>query len=157
KYKVPSNKLLLGVPFYGHQFGTDKMGQPVKEGMLHVGEPIDYSEAAQLNISSDYERKWDKGGHISYLERKSGGHTVSFDDEQAITEKCEYAKQKGLAGVFTWSLGTDLYAGRPVLLDAMAKSMGVPPVQASIDDLKKYYETRITVAKKLSQDIVKGQ
>jgi len=155
--KVPSSKVLVGVPFYGHQFSTDKMGQPIPAGALHPGEQIDYAAAAQLAASGDYKKLWDNGGHISYLEKNSGGHTVSYDDAKAITEKCNYAKEKGLAGVFTWSLGTDLYGGRPVLLDAMAQAMGVPPVEPPVDNLKKYYETRISEAKKLSQEIVKAQ
>jgi chitinase len=157
KYKVPPGKILLGVPFYGHQFSSDKMGAPVPPNAMHVGEQIDYSAAAQLAASGEYKKMWDAGGHISWLERASGGHTVSYDDERAITEKCNYAKEKGLAGVFTWALGTDLYAGRPVLLDTMAKAMGVPPVEPPVDNLKKYYETRISEAKKLSQEIVKAQ
>ncbi len=156
-YKVPAGKVLLGVPFYGKQFSTDKMGQPVAAGAIHPGEGIDYSQAAQLEASGDYKKLWDNGAHISYLERISGGHTVSYDDVKAITEKCEYAKAKGLPGVFTWSLGTDLYKGRPMLLDAMAQSMGVPRGEPEVDYLKKYYETRIGEAKKLSQDIVKAQ
>jgi chitinase len=157
KYKLPPGKLLLGVPFYGKQFSADKMGQPVPPGSLHPGEQIDYTAAAQLAASGDYKKLWDNGAHISYLERTSGGHTVSYDDEKAIAEKCKYAKDKGLAGVFTWSLGTDLYAGRPVLLDTMAQSFGVPPADPPVEFLKKYYDTRISDAKKLSQEIVKAQ
>ncbi len=157
KYKVPPAKLLLGVPFYGKQFSTDKINQPVAANAIHPGEQIDYTAIAPLAASGDYRKLWDKGAHIPYLERTSGGHTVSYDDEKAITEKCNYAKEKGLAGVFTWSLGTDLYQGRPVLLDAMAQAMGVPPAEPPVDFLKKYYETRISDAKKLSQEIVKAQ
>jgi chitinase len=157
KYKLAPSKLLLGVPFYGKQFSADKMGQPVPAGALHPGEQIDYSAAAQLAASGDYKKLWDNGAHISYLERASGGHTVSYDDEKAIAEKCKYAKDKGLAGVFTWSLGTDLYGGRPLLLDTMAQAFGVPPAEPQVDFLKKYYETRISDAKKLSQEIVKAQ
>jgi chitinase len=157
KYKLPPGKLLLGVPFYGKQFSTDKMGQSVAPGALHPGEQIDYTAVAQLAASGDYKKLWDKGGHISYLERANGGHTVSYDDEKAIAEKCTYAKEKGLGGVFTWSLGTDLYAGRPVLLDTMAEAFGVPKADPGVDFLKKYYETRISDAKKLSQEIVKAQ
>ncbi|HEX9298084.1 MAG TPA: CIA30 family protein [Polyangiaceae bacterium] len=157
KYKVAPSKLLLGVPFYGKQFSTDKINQTVAAGAIHPGEQIDYTAVAPLAESGDYRRLWDKGAHIPYLERISGGHTVSYDDEKAITEKCNYAREKGLAGVFTWSLGTDLYRGRPVLLDAMAHAMGVPPGDPPVDFLKKYYETRISDAKKLSQEIVKAQ
>jgi len=157
KYKLPPGKLLLGVPFYGKQFSVDKMGQPVPAGALHPGDPIDYSAVAQLAASGDYKKLWDNGAHIPYLERASGGHVVSYDDEKAIAEKCKYVKDKGLAGVLTWSLGTDLYAGRPVLLDTMAEAFGVPRSEPRVDFLKKYYETRISDAKKLSQDIVKAQ
>ena len=123
--KVVPSKVLLGMPFYGHQFSTDKMGQPFAPSALHAGDQIDFAAAAQLAASGDYRKAWDNGGHISYLEKMSGGHTVSYDDEKAIAEKCNYAKEKGLGGVFIWSLGTDVYAGRPVLLDTAAQAMGV--------------------------------
>src|SRR5260221_83376 len=85
-YKVPAVKVLLGVPFYGKQFSTDKMGQPVAAGAIHPGEGIDYSQAAQLEASGDYKKLWDNGAHISYLERISGGHTARYGDDKAITE-----------------------------------------------------------------------
>jgi chitinase len=157
KYKVPPGKVLLGIPFYGHQFTSDKIGASVPPGALHPGEQILYSDVAPLAESSEYRTLWDKGGHVPYLERMGGRHTVSYDDARSIADKCRYAKEKGMGGVLAWALGQDLHAGRPVLLDAVAQAMGVPPADPPIDYLKRYYEARVGDAKKLSQEIAKAQ
>jgi hypothetical protein len=86
-----------------------------------------------------------------------GGRTISYDDEQSAAEKCAYAKSKGMSGVIMWALGQDLYAGRPVLLDAIARTMGVPAADPPIDYLKKYDDRRISDARKLTQEIVKAE
>src|SRR5947207_3829489 len=98
-YKVVPSKILLGIPLGGNQFSTDKMGQPIPAGALHPGEPILVGDIAPLVASGDYARRRDAGGHAPYLERTAGGHTVSYDDEQSVAEKCAYAKDKGMSGI----------------------------------------------------------
>jgi chitinase len=44
-----------------------------------------------------------------------GGRFVGYDDPRAVRAKVEFAKQAGLAGVFSWELSQD--DGR--ILDAM--------------------------------------
>jgi GH18 family chitinase len=157
KYNVVPGKILLGIPFYGHQFSADKMGQSLLVGAVHPGEQILYADVAPLAASGDYKKLWDGGGRVPFLEKSSGGHTVSYDDEKSVAEKCRYARDKGFAGVLAWALGQDLYAGRPVLLDAIAEAMGVPRTEPPIDYMKKYYDARIGDAKKVTQEIVKAQ
>jgi chitinase len=157
KYGVAPNKLLLGLAFYGLEFSTDKMGQDFRPEERSKGTGINYSAIAPILASKDYKASWDKAAHVPYLERLSGGHTISYDDTRSLTDKIAYAKQKGMSGVMIWNLGGDISGGKPVLLDTVAQNVGAVSEDPPVEYLKKYYETKISEAKTLSQKVVQAQ
>jgi len=157
KYGVAANKLLLGLAFYGLEFSTDKMGQDFRPEERSKGTAIQYSAIAPILASKEYKASWDKAAHVPYLERTSGGRTISYDDSKSITDKIAYAKEKGMSGVMIWNLGGDVAGGKPVLLDTVAQNVGVAPEDPPLSYLQKYYDTKISEAKALSQKVVQAQ
>jgi chitinase len=157
KYGVPAHKLLLGLPFYGTEFTTDKMGKDFAPDERVTGQALQYQAIAPMLASKDYKASRDKGARAPYLERISGGQTVSYDDAKSIADKIAYAKEKGMSGVMIWNLGGDVAGGKPVLLDAVAETVGVTPDAPPVAFLQKYYDVKISEAKTLSQKIVQAQ
>jgi chitinase len=155
KYGVPAEKLTVGLAFYGIQFSTDRMGQPFPERSRYRGEEISYTQVARLAQSPDYAAKWDEGAKVPYLERKAGGHTLSYDDPRSIAEKCAFASNLGVGGVMIWYVGGDVVRGQPVLQQALAKTYGMPVTAPSIDFLKQAYRTSTADVERLQTEIAR--
>ena len=89
---VPLGRLVMGVPFYGH--GTDPYKADVK-----------YNEMSTV-FSSKYEgkniRKWDAVAKVPYLVDGDGKFLLGYDDEESVTIKGEYVKNKKLLGAMFW-------------------------------------------------------
>ncbi|MBR4809864.1 MAG: tyrosine-protein phosphatase [Bacteroidales bacterium] len=89
---VPYEKIVLGIPFYGHgngaEFSTDC---------------VDFNE-----IKFDgFNRCWDEEAQVPYLTNAFGNMVLSYDDEVSVGLKAEYVKQKGLRGAMYWNIEAD--------------------------------------------------
>lgn len=133
RYALPADKIVLGLPFYGTQFFTGKMGDNFTDEASKTVIQIQYYETAPLLSGKEYKALWDDGAKVPYLEKVGGGHIVSYDDPKSIAIKCEYAAKKDLKGVMIWNLGADVVGDRTPLLDAICKAYNAParPMPAS--------------------------
>ena len=95
---VPFDRQVMGVPFYGH--GTSPYKDDVK-----------YNEMANVFSSSTYKgkniRKWDSVAKVPYLVDEAGTFLLGYDDEESVTLKGEYVKQKKLLGAMFWEYRHD--------------------------------------------------
>jgi chitinase len=115
---VPADKIVLGVPFYGHAWGE----VPAKDnGLFQPGKPAPGAYANYANITANmlghgYTRYWDSDSAVPYLYNPAAKIFVSYDDPQSITLKAAYAVDHKLAGIMFWD-----YSGDPsgALLDAV--------------------------------------
>jgi chitinase len=155
KYGVPAQKISVGLAFYGIQFSTDRMGQPFPDHARYKGEEISYSEVQRLSQSPEYTSKWDDGAKVPYLERKTGGHTLSYDDPRSIAEKCAFASRLGVGGVMIWYIGGDVVRGQPVLQQALAKTYGLPITPPTLEFLKQTYADRTREIERLQTEIAR--
>jgi chitinase len=108
---IPADRLVMGVPFYGH--GTDPYKADVK-----------YNEMSTV-FSSKYEgkniRKWDAVAKVPYLVDEAGTFLLGYDDEESVTLKGEYVMQKKLLGVMFWEYRHDDSQG--TLRKALCRAM----------------------------------
>ena len=89
---VPYEKIVLGMPFYGHG-----------DGRAFSSECVDYNE-----ISTDgYTVRWDQTAMVPYLVDASGTMVLSYDDATSIGLKADFVKQKGLRGAMYWNIEAD--------------------------------------------------
>ncbi|HEY3665661.1 MAG TPA: glycoside hydrolase family 18 protein, partial [Polyangiaceae bacterium] len=153
KYGVRPDKIVLGLAFYGAQYSTDQMGQGFPANSRYKGEEISYAEVTRLAATPEYTQYWDAGGHVPYLQRISGGHTVSFDDPRSINEKCVYAAQNGLRGVMFWYMGDDLVRGDPVLEHALERSYDLPSPEPSREFLRATYLSHLAEVERISTEL----
>jgi chitinase len=153
KYGVPAEKITVGLAFYGIQFSTDRMGQAFPARARYKGEEVSFSQVLRLSERPEYQAHWDEGGKVPYLQRKTGGHTLSYDDPRSIAEKCAFASRLGVAGVMVWYVGGDLVRGQPVLQQALARTYGLPITPPSVAFLKQTYSGRVAEVQRLQTEI----
>ncbi|XP_008473634.1 chitinase-3-like protein 1 isoform X1 [Diaphorina citri] len=113
---IPANKLLLGLPTYGHSYtlvnpdSTD-YGMPAADvGRIGNQGFVDYIDTVAFLRDPDTIQIFDKNTSVPYAYR--GDQWISFDNEPSLAYKTEYLMSKGLAGAMVWCLNTDDYAAK---------------------------------------------
>ncbi|QLG88270.1 glycoside hydrolase family 18 protein [Chitinibacter bivalviorum] len=105
---VPSNKLVLGVPFYGYGWTVNSMEnnglyQPAiakAKGPLEAGvAPYSYLKTLPGKVYRDDKTRamWKVNGKDVWV----------YDDVELLKEKIEYAKKKKLGGIMAWEISQD--------------------------------------------------
>ncbi|XP_027883551.1 di-N-acetylchitobiase [Xiphophorus couchianus] len=127
--KIHSNKLLMGVPWYGYDYPCVNLSQ---EGICYIpkvpfrGAPC--SDAAgkqktykwimkQLNSPTSSGRLWDdeqKAPYFYYKDETGQSHQVWYDDPQSLSPKADYVMSKGLRGIGMWNGNILDYSDDPV-------------------------------------------
>lgn len=111
---VPANKLLVGVPFYGHAYGQV---QNVNGGLFQPGTRTpagwnqgdgDWRVLSQTRLLDPrYARHWEPTARVPWLYDSTSGTWVSYDDPESVAAKASYVRERGLGGVVIWELGGD--------------------------------------------------
>lgn len=119
--KIPEEKILLGVPFYGKEFNASGLYQ------TRTGNVTDilFSTIAPRISSGSWEYFWDDFSKVPYLLDTARTKFLTFDDTVSVKLKSEYALSNQLAGIMIWALGQDLIGNSQPLLETIAHSMGL--------------------------------
>ena len=111
--EVPSNKILLGVPFYGHVWqvtASDHHGLYEPGGMPKIRMRGSY-ENIRLNLLNEegFVRYWDSTSCAPYLFNGSEKIFITYDDEESLHDKCKYIGAHELKGAMFWSYSSKYY------------------------------------------------
>jgi chitinase len=106
---VPAEKIVLGVPFYGHAWGQVS---DANHGLFQPGKKAPNTYARYGNIVSSmlkqgYTRYWDATASAPYLYNPEKRIFVSYEDPESLTLKCKYVLDHKLAGVMFWDYQSD--------------------------------------------------
>ena len=106
---VSPAKLVLGVPFYGHQWSDVA---DVHHGLFQPGNrvPPGYLTYATLSaswIGKGFDRYWDKASCVPYLYDPEKKIFVSYEDPESLALKARYILEHQLAGVMFWDYAAD--------------------------------------------------
>ena len=119
---VPAEKIVLGVPFYGHVWGH--VGA-TNNGLFQPGEPVpnaysNYGTLTQDFANQGFTRYWDAKASVPYLYNAQKQIFVSYEDPESLALKCKYVIDHHLAGMMFWEYGSDP-SGK--LLDAIDRGL----------------------------------
>jgi chitinase len=117
---VPAAKIVLGVPFFGHEWtGISALNH----GLFQPASPtaaidILYRDILSHDIdrSSGFVRYWDHASAVPWLYNDKSGTFITYDDPESLGLKASYVRSHHLGGVMFWSLDGD---SNGLLLDAL--------------------------------------
>jgi chitinase len=92
---VPLNKIVMGIPFYGHGIGE-------------IPDFINYKDIIKL---TKFQKHWDDKAKVPYLTDSAGVFVCCYEDAESIKYKCEYILSKGLRGAMYWEYSADTADG----------------------------------------------
>lgn len=109
KAGVPVEKILLGVPFYGHEWGQVK---DQNHGLFQVGKavPGSYTPFSIIHttlLASGFTRYWDDAAKVPYLYNPQQNLFVSYEDPESLKLKCQYIRTQKLGGIMFWEYFSD--------------------------------------------------
>jgi len=120
KYKIPAEKIMMGLPFYGRRFRATSLYGPSTGG-----EGVTYSKIVEIMNEGGWKYNWDDVSMVPYLTDEGGSEFLFYDNPESIAIKCAYAKEMKLPGVMIWAIGGDMIDGRQPLLDAIGENVDV--------------------------------
>jgi chitinase len=106
---VPPEKLVLGIPFYGRSWfmkSGDNQGINRQVDSVTRGGGYTFIKDSVM-IRAGFTRRWDEKAKAPYLWNEETRQLVSFDDEESVKIKCEYVKDKNMAGIMFWQYASD--------------------------------------------------
>lgn len=118
---MPSQKLILGVPYYGYNYLVYEpeikaetrpwyswRGKPATQTYAVVQEKFKSDEVEGVD---QIKRGWDDDGKVSYIAyhvtETDTWRMVFIEDTKSLGLKYDFAKDKNLGGVGIWALGND--------------------------------------------------
>ena len=96
---VPTNKLTLGIPFYGH-------GDPAATNN-DIPSDVEYYRIAPFINTGKYKDNWDDTAKAPYLTNSAGKYVCSYDDARSIAAKCQFILNQGMLGAMFWEYDQD--------------------------------------------------
>jgi chitinase len=117
---VPAEKIVLGVPFYGHVPGKN-------HGLFQPGKQVPNAYAGFGNVATNmmnhgFTRYWDKAASVPYLYSAQSKIFVSYEDPESLAAKCKYIREHKLGGAMFWDYESDP-SGK--LLDTIDAKLGI--------------------------------
>ena len=99
--KIPAQKIVLGVPFYGYEWTADPKGDPKTNRAYGV------QALAQRVADAKGTVKWDAaaGENVATYKTDEGERIAWYPDQRSIEAKLKLAYQYNLKGVSLWRLG----------------------------------------------------
>jgi len=122
---VPSEKIVLGVPFYGQVWAgvpatNERLYEPYKRRPGEDG-TLSYREIEETSFPT-YTRHWDDQVKVPWLYNRKTKMMISYEDPQSIAVKAQYVIKEHLGGMMFWDLGQD--DSKSTLLDAIQTQLG---------------------------------
>jgi chitinase len=131
---IPKSKVGIGTDFYGYVWSGVTQPRQTWSTEPTVSGNIDYSDL--MTTYAGVPAQWDSLAGAAYLKiTTGGGKFVSFDNEQTMTAKAKFIRDKGIGGLIIWELGGGYRANQPAgqrdkLLQAVKQAFTVTDAPA---------------------------
>lgn len=107
---LPSDKILLGVPFYGYEWQTTST-DPQSHTFPDSGRTASIARVDELLANADPEMEvqphWNEEALSPYLSYKEDGnlYVIYYENSRSISYKIDLINQLDLAGIAIWAIG----------------------------------------------------
>ncbi|MDP3982996.1 MAG: glycosyl hydrolase family 18 protein [bacterium] len=105
--RVPDNKTILGIPFYGYEWETVSEKYQSKT-VRNSGALATWGRVHDLLESrDDIQVNWDKKTQSPWLVYKQSGaiKQIYYENKHSLSAKMNFVKQNNLGGIAIWALG----------------------------------------------------
>lgn len=89
---MPADKIVLGVPFYGHG---------------KKGEYPDFINYRNIDEYDGLKMVYDEKACVPYMVNEDGEYVITFESPQSLRIKCDYINANGLGGIMFWDYSGD--------------------------------------------------
>jgi len=108
KAGVPTNKIVLGIPFYGRMWtGVTSQNNGLYQKAKSVGVIVDYNIIADKYLDKGFVRFWDESAQAPYLWDRDSTRFISYEDTTSLSLKLHFIEEKGLGGAMFWEYSLD--------------------------------------------------
>ena len=109
KAGVPDEKILLGVPFYGHVWGqvAEQNHGLFQPGKAVPGASAPFGAIDSNQIGPGFDRYWDSAASVPYLYNAEKKTFISYEDPESLKAKCKYVRDRKLGGIMFWEYSND--------------------------------------------------
>lgn len=111
--KIPKEKIVMGLPVYSFDWGSNK---PTMPDYLSFAQSMERAKKNGVEVGYDEEHKVPNYSYTANSVR----HEVYFENSKSLQPKMEYAKENKLHGVAIWRLGME----DPAIWDSLIKTYG---------------------------------
>lgn len=107
--QTPSEKILLGVPFYGYEWQTTSRNQTATT-YPGSGKTANYKAIKEIlsqKKALKVQESWNDDNLVPYLSYEKDGKTfiIYYENANSLSYKLDYVNQLNLAGIAIWALG----------------------------------------------------
>ena len=104
---VSPAKMVLGLPLYGYIYeNTDGYREKIDKNMTN--KPISYRTIKNRYLDHpEFEKTWNHFGQVGSLYNERDRTFISYDGQESIIKKVEFAQNKKMQGVVLWRLSGD--------------------------------------------------
>ena len=121
--------------------GFSDLSQGVASNPHHLLDINDFSKLSAAAIEAGWVRYWDDTAKVPYLYNQRSNQFISYDDEESINIKVNYALEKELGGVMIWELsedsrsrfGSTTFSNGAALLNQIDESLNSIQVTLTLD------------------------
>ena len=105
--RVPDNKIILAIPFYGYEWQTvseDYRSQTIRNS----GALATWGRVHDLLASrDDVQASWDKKTQSPWIMYRQSGaiKQIYYENKHSLSAKINFVKQNNLGGIAIWALG----------------------------------------------------
>jgi spore germination protein YaaH len=107
--KVPKQKILLGIPFYGYEWVTvsDESQSHTYPNSGSTASITRIDELLQHKDTLQVEEKWNDDALSPYLsyQKDSQTHIIYYENSRSLSYKLDLVNQLDLGGIAIWALG----------------------------------------------------
>jgi chitinase len=127
--KLPADHVALGIPLYGRGFAVKEPYASTKDAPRTRLPRGDYANLAHLLADEGWTRVWDAETQVPWLLAPDRSAVFGYEDPESARIKGDWARAKGLRGVFFWQVHGDRMPDgtNPVQAAARAGLFGEAP------------------------------